>query len=52
VVEDQLDGPLTIIGDIDLGLRVRFVAASLRGRSLGGGATTFLDLLRATTHAS
>jgi DNA-binding transcriptional LysR family regulator len=44
---DVRDGRLVIVADVDLGLRVRFGAAWLRGRTLGGAGTKFLDLLRA-----
>ena len=47
VVDDDLrDGRLAIVAGVDLGLRVRFGAAWLRGRTLGGPGTTFLDLLQ------
>ena len=44
---DVRDGRLVVLGEVDLGLRVRFGAAWLRGRSLGGAGTEFLDLLQA-----
>jgi DNA-binding transcriptional LysR family regulator len=48
VVEtDVRDGRLTMLADVDLGLRVRFGAAWPRGRTLGGAGTRFLDLLQA-----
>ena len=43
---DLRAGPLAVVADVDLGLRVRFGAAWLRGRTLGGAGTTFLDLLQ------
>ena len=53
VVDDELqDGRLAIVAGVDVGLRVRFGAAWLRGRTLGGPGTTFLDLLRAHDEAS
>ena len=45
-------GGWPIVAGVDLGLRVRFGAAWLRGRTLGGAGTTFLDLLRAHDEAS
>ena len=48
LVEDHVQhGRLIMVAGVDLGLRVRFGAAWLRGRTLGGAGTTFLDLLRA-----
>ncbi len=48
VVDDDLRHErLAIVAGVDLGLRVRFGAAWLRGRTLGGAGTTFLELLRA-----
>ena len=44
---DVRDGRLVVLGEVDLGLRVRFGAAWLRGRSLGGAGKRFLDLLQA-----
>jgi DNA-binding transcriptional LysR family regulator len=43
---DVRAGRLTVIADAGLGLRVKFGAAWLRGRSIGRAGTTFLDLLR------
>jgi DNA-binding transcriptional LysR family regulator len=40
-------GRLVTLADVDLGLRVRFGAAWLPGRTLGGAGTRFLDLLQA-----
>ena len=52
VVDDDVRHErLAIIAGVDLGLRVRFGAAWLRGRSLGGAGSTFLDLLRAHDEA-
>ena len=51
LVEDELrDGRLAIVAALDLGLRVRFGAAWVRGRTLGDAGTTFIDLLRAHDH--
>ena len=48
LVEDELrDGRLAIVGPLDVGLRVRFGAAWVRGRTLGDAGATFVDLLRA-----
>ena len=44
---DVAAGRLAVIDTIDVGLRVRFGVAWLRGRSLGRAGTTFLDLLGA-----
>jgi DNA-binding transcriptional LysR family regulator len=44
---DVQDGRLVILTEVDLGLRVRFGAAWLPGRTLGGAGTRFLDLLQA-----
>jgi DNA-binding transcriptional LysR family regulator len=53
VVDDELGHErLAVIAGVDLGLRVRFGAAWLRGRSLGGAGSTFLELLRAHDEAS
>jgi DNA-binding transcriptional LysR family regulator len=47
IVDDELrHGRLASIAGVDPGLRVRFGAARLPGRTLGGAGTTFLDLLR------
>ena len=47
VVEDDLrHRRLAVVADVDIGLRVRFGAAWLHGRTLGGAGTTFLDLLQ------
>jgi DNA-binding transcriptional LysR family regulator len=46
VDEDLRQGRLAIVSGVDLGLRVRLGAAWLRGRTLGGAGTTFLELLR------
>jgi len=47
VVDDDLhDGRLAVVNGVDLGLTVRFGAAWVRGRTLGGAGTTFVDLLR------
>ena len=47
LVEDELrDGRLAIVAGVDLGLSVRFGAAWVRGRTLGGAGAMFLDLLR------
>ena len=52
VVDDDVrDGRLAVVGGVDLGLRVRFGAAWLRGRTLGRAGTAFLDLLRSDDHA-
>ncbi len=46
LVDDELrDGRLAVITGVDLGLRVRFGAAWVRGRTLGGAGATFIDLL-------
>ena len=47
VVEADLQAQRLAAIPIDLGLRHHFGAAWLRGRSLGGAGTAFLDLLRA-----
>ena len=47
VVDHEIrEGRLAIVAGLDLGLRVRFGAAWLRGRTLGTAGTTLLDLLR------
>jgi DNA-binding transcriptional LysR family regulator len=52
LVDDELrDGRLAIVAGVDLGLSVRFGAAWVRGRTLGGAGATFLDLLRAHIQA-
>ena len=48
VESDLQEGRLAVVGEFDIGLRVRIGAAWLRGRSLGGAGSAFLDLLRAT----
>ena len=48
VESDLQEGRLAVVAELDIGLRVRFGAAWLRGRSLGGAGAAFLDLLRAT----
>jgi DNA-binding transcriptional LysR family regulator len=48
VVDDDLQQhSLAIVAGVDLGLRVQFGAAWLRGRTLGRAGTKFLELLRA-----
>ena len=52
VVDDELrHGRLAEVAGVDLGLRVRFGAAWLRGRSLGGPGTAFLELLQSHDEA-
>ena len=53
LVADELrDGRLAIIAGFDPGLRVRFGAAWVRGRTLGGAGATFVDLFRAHNQAT
>lgn len=53
IVDDEVrDGHLAIVAGVDLGLRVRFGAAWVRGRTLGGAGTTFVDLLRTHDQAT
>jgi len=48
IVADDLEhGRLALVTGVDPGLRVRFGAAWLRGRTLSGVGTAFLDELRA-----
>ncbi len=46
VESDLQEGRLAVVAELDIGLRVHLGAAWLRGRSLGGAGTAFLDLLR------
>ena len=46
VESDLRDGRLAVVAELDIGLRVHLGAAWLRGRSLGGAGTAFLELLR------
>ena len=53
VVDDELrHGRLAEVAGVDLGLRVRFGAAWLRGRTLGGPGTAFLELLQSHDEAA
>lgn len=47
VADDIAQGRLAIVPGLDLGLRVRFGAAWLRGRTIGGAAAKFVELLKA-----
>jgi DNA-binding transcriptional LysR family regulator len=46
IERDLRAGLLAVVADVDIGLRVRFGAAWLGGRTLGGAGTTLLDLLQ------
>ncbi len=53
LVDDELhDGRLAVVDGVDLGLRVRFGAAWVDGRTLGGPGDTFVDLLRTHDQAT
>ena len=53
LVDDELrDGRLAIVAGVDLGLRVRFGAAWVRGRTLGGAGAAFVDLFRTHNQAA
>lgn len=47
VEADLAQGRLAVVSKLDLGLRVRFGAAWLRGRTIGGAAVKFVELLKA-----
>lgn len=53
LVDDELrDGRLAVIAGFELGVRVRFGAAWVRGRTLGGAGAMFVDLLRSHNQAT
>ena len=53
LVDDEVrDGRLAVVAGFDLGLRVRFGAAWVRGRTLGGAGAAFVDLLRTHNQAA
>jgi len=53
LVDDDLrDGRLAILAGVDLGLRVRFGAAWVKGRTLGGAGAAFVDLFRTHNQAA
>jgi len=53
LVDDDLrDGRLAIVAGVDLGLRVRFGAAWVKGRTLGGAGAAFVDLFRTHNRAA
>ena len=53
LVDDEIHaGRLAVVHGVDLGLRVRFGAAWVDGRTLGGPGNTFVDLLRTHDQAT